>query len=86
MRPVPRNIDRPNRTPEYAISFLAVYYGTMFISGKPLFSLLAGFVATYIMYKVTLDKPEGLAMRLLYKKVQFGKMRPTPAKCKRLEV
>jgi hypothetical protein len=57
----------------------------MFISGKPLFALCLGFLATYIMYKVTLDKPEGLAMRALYKYVQFGKMRPTPAKCKRLE-
>ena len=86
MRPVPRNIDRPNRTPEYVIAFLSVYYTTMFISGKALFALLLGFIATYLMYKVTLDKPEGLAMRLLYKKVQFGRMVPSPVKCKRLEV
>lgn len=86
MRPVPRNIDRPNRTPEFAISFLMTYYGVMFITGKALFALLLGFLATYLMYKMTLDKPEGLAMRLLYKKVQFGKMMPSPVKCKKLEV
>lgn len=86
MRSVPRNIDRPNRTPEYVITFLAVYYGTMFLTGKPLFGLLCGGLATYIMYKVTLDKPEGLAMRVFYKHVKFGKMRPSPRFCKKLEV
>lgn len=86
MRPVPRNIDRPNRTPEYAVAFLATYYGVLFIIGKALVALVAGGFATYVMYKVTLDKPEGLAMRMIYKKVKFGKMRPSPASCKRLEV
>jgi hypothetical protein len=86
MRPVPRNIDRPNRTPEYVITFLLGYYGILFLFGRPLVALLCGALATYVMYKVTLDKPEGLAMRMFYRKVQFGKMRPTPAKCKRLEV
>lgn len=86
MRPVPRNIDRPNRTPEYVIAFLTFYYGTMFLTGKPLFALLAGAIATYIMYKVTLDKPEGLAMRMAYRKVKFGKMRPSPKFCPKLEV
>lgn len=86
MRTVPRNIDRPNRTPEYVVTFLAFYYGVMFISGKPLLALLCGFLATYVMYKLTLDKPEGMAMRLFYRHVQFGKMRPSPKHCKRLEV
>ena len=86
MRPVPRNIDRPNRTPEYVVAFLAFYYGTMFLTGKPLFALLSGTIATYIMYKLTLDKPEGLAMRIFYRRVQFGKMRPSPKYCKKLEV
>lgn len=86
MRPVPRNIDRPNRTPEYVVTFIFTYYGVLFLTGKALFALVAGGFATYIMYKVTLDKPEGLAMRLAYKYVQFGKMRPSPVKCKRLEV
>lgn len=86
MRPVPRNIDRPNRTPEYVIVFLMGYYGMLFITGKALAALVFGGIATYIMYKVTLDKPEGLAMRVLYRRVQFGKMRPTPKYCKKLEV
>ncbi len=86
MRPVPRNIDRPNRTPEYVITFLLTYYAVLFVVGKALAALVAGAFATYVMYKVTLDKPEGLAMRVLYKYVQFGKMRPTPRHCKKLEV
>lgn len=86
MRPVPRNIDRPNRTPEYTVAFLGTYYLVLFVVGKALFALVAGGFATYVMYKITLDKPEGLAMRMLYKKVQFGKMRPSPARCHRLEV
>ncbi len=86
MRSVPRNIDRPNRTPEYTVAFLATYYLVLFVLGKALVAAVAGGFATYVMYKVTLDKPEGLAMRMLYKKVQFGKMRPSPARCKKLEV
>lgn len=86
MRPVPRNIDRPNRTPEYVITFLLSYYLVLFVIGKALAALVVGAFATYVMYKVTLDKPEGLAMRVLYKYVQFGKMRPSPRNCKRLEV
>lgn len=86
MRSVPRNIDRPNRMPEYAFTFLVAYYGLLFLTGKGLVGLVGGGFATYLMYKLTLDKPEGLAMRLLYRYVQFGRMRPTPKYCKRLEV
>lgn len=86
MRPVPRNIDKPNRTPEYVITFLAFYYLVIFLTSKALAAIAVGFLATYIMYKVTLDKPEGLAMRVIYRYIQLGKMRPTPAKCKKLEI
>ncbi len=86
MRAVPRNIDKPNRTPEYAVSFLSTYYLTLFILSKPLVALLAGALATYVMYKLTLDKPEGLAMRLAYRHVKFGKMRPGPKHAPKLEV
>lgn len=86
MRPVPRNIDKPNRTPEYAVTFLFAYYMTLFLFNKPLVALLAGALASYIMYKLTLDKPEGLAMRLAYRHVKFGKMRPSPKHAPRLEV
>jgi len=86
MRQVPRNIDKPNRTPEYAVTFLFFYYITLFLFSKPLVALLAGAVATYVMYKVTLDKPEGLAMRVAYRHVKFGKMRPSPRQSPRLEI
>lgn len=86
MRPVPRNIDRPNRTPEYVMTYLLVYYASMFVSGQALPSILLGLLATYAMYKITMDKPEGLAMRLLYRYIQLGRMRPSPRFCKHLEV
>ena len=86
MRSVPRNIDRPNRTPEYVMTFLTTYYLVMFVSANPLGAITFGFLSTYAMYKVTLDKPEGLAMRLIYRHLQLGHMRPTPAATKRLEV
>ena len=86
MRSVPRNIDRPNRTPEFVMTFLSVYYGSMFIAHQPLPCILLGAIATYLMYKVTLDKPEGLAMRIIYRYIQLGRLRPTPRLCKKLEV
>jgi preprotein translocase subunit SecY len=86
MRPVPRNIDKPNRTPEYVIAFLAVYFTTRFVTQATLISLMAGFFATYFMYKLTMDKPEGMAMRFLYRQFQIGGLRPTPKVCKRLEI
>lgn len=86
MRSVPRNIDRPNRTPEYVITFLFTYYAVMFLSRQTLPALMLGFLATYGMYKVTVDKPEGLAMRIIYRYIQLGRMRPSPKFCKRLEV
>lgn len=86
MRPVPRNIDKPNRTPEYVVTFLAFYYLMIFLTSNAMFALGVGCFATYIMYKVTLDKPEGLMLRIAYRYIQLGKMRPTPAKCKKLEV
>lgn len=85
-RSVPRNIDKPNRTPEYASTALAGYYATMFLTQNPLAAIVVSFGATYLMYKITLDKPEGLAFRLIYRKIQLGKMLPTPAKCKVLEL
>jgi preprotein translocase subunit SecY len=86
MRPVPRNIDKPNRTPEYVIAFLTVYFTTRFVTQATLVSLMAGFFATYFMYKLTMDKPEGMAMRFLYRQFQIGGLRPTPKVCKRLEI
>ncbi len=85
LRPVPRNIDRPNRTPEYVMTYLSVHFAIMFTIGKPLVAIVIGMLSTYLMYKVTLDKPEGLALRIIYRKIQLGKMRPSPAVCKKLE-
>lgn len=86
MRPVPRNIDRPNRTPEFVMTYLAVHFTVMFFTQKALVAITLGLLSVYFMYKITLDKPEGLALRLIYRKIPLGKMRPSPAVCKRLEV
>lgn len=85
-RPVPRNIDRPNRTPEYVTSYLVAYYGTMFLTHEPLIGLTVGLTAVYIIYKVTLDKPEGMMMRLAYRYVKIGKMIPSPRHAKIFEI
>lgn len=85
-RPVPRNIDRPNRVPEYVITWVVAYYGTIFISGQPILAMLMSFGAVYLMYRFTLEKPEGIMMRILYRYVQIGKLRPTPRRVKRFEL
>jgi type IV conjugative transfer system protein TraL len=86
MRPVPRNIDRPNRIPELVMSYLAVHFSIMFLTQKALIAITLGMLAVYLMYKITLDKPEGIAMRVIYRYLQLGKMRPTPTRCRKLEV
>jgi hypothetical protein len=85
-RPVPRNIDAPNRTPEYGISFVVTFYGSMFLLHMPMVSLALAAFAVYLIYKYTLDKPEGLMFRAIYRYMQIGRFRPTPAKVKRFEV
>lgn len=85
-RPVPRNIDKPNRVPEYVITWVVAYYGTMFISGMASLAMLAAFGALYLMYRFTLEKPEGIMMRILYRYVQIGKLRPSPRYVKYFEL
>jgi hypothetical protein len=85
-REVPRNIDRPNRVPEYVITWVVAYYGTIFITRQSLLAFLVSFFAVYLMYRFTLDKPEGIMMRLLYRYVQIGKLRPTPRFVKHFEL
>ncbi len=85
-RPVPRNIDKPNRVTEYVFTFLAVYYGLMFLTQYLLLSLTAAFFAVYFVNKVTMDKPEGQTYRLLYRYIKIGKMIPSPRFVKRFEV
>lgn len=79
MRPVPRNIDRPNRNAEFAVTFMGVYYGLMFLTHKPLLAIGMAMLSVYVVYKLTLNKPEGMAYRLWYRYFGIGKMVP-PAK------
>jgi len=85
-RPVPRNIDAPNRMPEYAISFVVTFYSTMFLLHMPSVSLICAVGSVYVIYKYTLDKPEGLMFRAIYRYMQIGRFRPTPARVKYFEV
>lgn len=85
-RPVPRNIDKPNRSAEYLISFLLVYYGLQFMFYKPMLSIGGGALACYFVYKVTLNKPEGMAYRLMYRHVTFGGMYPNAKKVSKFEI
>lgn len=85
-RPVPRNIDKPNRLPEFIIAFIGGYYGTMFLTHAPLISIgVAGFLV-YLIHKLTMDKPEGQMYRVLYKYTNLGKFMPSPRRVKRFEV
>jgi len=86
MREVPRNIDQPNRAPEFAFTSLVVYYGVQYITMKPLFAIIATLLANYIVYRVTIGKPEGAAYRLMYKAGGLGKMIPSPKKVKKFEI
>lgn len=86
VRQVPRNIDRPNRNAEYAATFMLGWYGTMFATGKPLIALVVTFLAFYLTYKLTLNKPEGAMYRIVYRKVGLGKMVPPPKKVKKFEI
>lgn len=79
-RPVPRNIDRPNRTAEYVVTFMFVYYSLMFLTHEPMFAIFMGGLAVYVVYKLTLNKPEGMAYRVWYSKFGIGKMIPPPKK------
>ncbi len=85
-RPVPRNIDKPNRNAEYAFTFLGTYYTLMFLFHEPLMAFGMACVAVYMIYKFTLDKPEGMAFRFIYRHIQIGKMMPSPKKVKKFEV
>ena len=86
VRQVPRNIDRPNRNAEYAAMFLISWYGTMFLFGKPLISLVTTILAFYLTYKLTLNKPEGVIYRFIYKHHGLGKMVPPPKRIKKFEI
>lgn len=86
VRPVPRHIDAPNRMPEYVMSALGGYYSMMFLTREALLSFAFAFLCVYVVYRLTLGKPEGYAMRFIYRFVSFGKGIPTPRWVKRFEI
>ena len=85
-RPVPRNIDAPNRMTEYIAAFIIGYYGTQFLFQMPIFSFFMGGFFIYAIYKITKDKPEGAFFRVFYRLVGLGKMMPSPKKAPKLEI
>jgi hypothetical protein len=86
MREVPRNIDAPSRAPEFALTSMASYYGTQYITGRPLIAIIVCILCNYIVYRVTIGKPEGAAFRLMYKLGGLGKMIPSPKRVKKFEI
>lgn len=87
MRPVPRNIDAPNRLVEYIVTFMISYFGVKFLTpGSAVIPIFVSFTAVYVVRKVTADKPEGAAFRLWYRFASFGGFFPSPRKVKKFEV
>ena len=86
MRPVPRNIDRPNRNAERAFAFLISWYGTMFLTESSLIAFCVTVLVQYAVYKLTLNKPEGAAFRLYYRFGNIGKFFPNPKTAKKFEI
>jgi hypothetical protein len=87
MRPVPRNIDKPNRLVEYIVSFMLSYFGMKFlVPGNALIPIGVSSLCVYIIHKITADKPEGAAFRLWYRFASFGGFFPSPRKVKKFEV
>jgi len=88
MRPLARNLDRPNRTIEYVIGYMVGYYIGLLFLNSIFTAYFLGFGTIYITYKLTKDKPEGMIVRLAYKLTPF-KMKfflPNPKLAPRLEI
>ncbi|MCP4355345.1 MAG: hypothetical protein GY793_06865 [Proteobacteria bacterium] len=86
MREVPRNIDSPNRAPEFAVTSMLSYYCVLYPTGNPLMAIISCVFANYLVYRITVGKPEGAAYRLLYKVGGLGKMIPSPKRVKKFEI
>ena len=86
MREVPRNIDAPSRAPEFAIASMVSYYGVQYLTENPLMAFISCVLVNYIVYRVTIGKPEGAAFRLMYKLGGLNKLIPSPKKVKRFEI
>jgi hypothetical protein len=88
MRPLARNLDRPNRMVEYVIGYVTGYYVGIIFLNSPFSAYFLGFVTVYLAYRLTKDKPEGIMIRLAYKFSPF-KMKfflPSPKLAPRLEI
>lgn len=86
MRPVPRNIDRPNRMAEIVITFLVVHYGIMFTIGSILMAWFFGLGAVYVVNKITANKPEGSFFRLYYRFAVIGHFLKNPRQAPWFEI
>jgi hypothetical protein len=65
---------------------LTVYYTTMFTIGDVLLAWGLTILSGYLTYRLTLNKPEGNAYRVWYKRFGFGKMLPNPRRAPKFEV
>lgn len=86
MREVPRHIDAPNRAPEFAITAMVTYYGMQYLFQKPIISIVSCILAMYVVYRITIGKPEGAAYRLMYKLGGLKKLIKSPGKIKKFEI
>ncbi len=85
-RPVPRNIDKPNRKAEYGFAGMVGWYLPLYVTGNAIIALASFVILLYIVTKVTAGKPEGAAYRLAYRVVAFGKMVPSPKQTTKFEI
>lgn len=85
-RPVPRNIDKPNRKAEYGFTGMVGWYLPLYFTGNPIIAMATFAILLYIVMKVTAGKPEGAAYRLAYKVLPFGKMIPSPNQTTKFEI
>lgn len=85
-RPVPRNIDKPNRNAEFAFAFMLTYYSLMFMFHRPFIAFSAACFVVYMVNRLTVDKPEGQAYRLFYRNIPMGRMIPGATFVKKFEI
>ena len=83
---IPRNIDRPNRLPEFIMAYIVCWYIPLFLFDSAVISFVSTFLGIYAMYRLTLNRPEGYAYRFLFRFVRFGKMLPSPKFAPRFEI
>jgi len=65
MRPVPRLIDRPSRSGEVIVVFMAPLFLLRTID--PLFALLVAIACALVFLRVAVGRPEGYLLHSLYR-------------------